>query len=487
MSFKSRDARKVLAAAGLTAALLGSSASSALADTDSTIQFACDFPLVGETLLSVNIKTNIPATWPAKKKTDVWNINTVTTSVTAPDQDGIPTDNAVTGLKLVKASKVSGTAEADSVVALPDGEVPAAVGITLPVTSVPATPPLVIPAAAKTPALTFPRPGKGTVNVNGLALNLRAVKADGSAITSLSAQQTVPPTDDDPGTFDAPCVPAPGQSPVIANIEITDAPTATPTATVTPTATATATPTATATATPTVTPTATPTVTPTATPTITPTATPTVTATATPTATKTPTATPTATPTVTATATPTATKTPTATPTATPTVTATATPTATKTPTATPTATPTVTATATPTATPTVTATATPTVTPTATPTKTPTATPTVTPTATVPPTSTPVASKAPVIRGLIGRVAYTNLGGLSVVTGANFTAPGLQVTVGGKKGKILANIANNTLLVSLPANLQPGTYPLVVKNNVGASNSPSATIKYVNLFSWGW
>ncbi|MEH3054066.1 MAG: hypothetical protein PGN13_08700 [Patulibacter minatonensis] len=246
MSLKSR---KAIAVAGLAAAALASSSSSALADTDSTIKFSCDFPLVGETLLSVNIKTNIPSSWPAGKKTDVWNINTVTTSVTAPDQDGVLVDNAVTGLKLVKAAKVSGTAEADSVVALPDGEVPAAVGLDLPVTNVPATPPLVITAGSKTPALTFPRPGKGTVNVNGLALNLRAVKADGSAITSLSAQQTVPASDTDPGTFDAPCVPAPGESPVIANIEITGGSTATPTATVapaTPTATvAPATPTAT--------------------------------------------------------------------------------------------------------------------------------------------------------------------------------------------------------------------------------------------------
>ena len=155
----------------------------------------------------------------------------------------------------------------------------------------------------------------------------------------------------------------------------------------TPTSTVTETPTVTPTSTPTETPTDTPTVTPTDTPTQTPTDTPTQTPTETPTST--PTDTPTSTPTDTPTSTPT--DTPTSTPTDTPTVTPTDTPTAT--PTDTPTVTPTSTPTDTPTVTPTDTPTATPTDTPTITPTSTPTDTPTVTPTITDTPTPTSTAT----------------------------------------------------------------------------------------------
>jgi hypothetical protein len=82
--------------------------------------------------------------------------------------------------------------------------------------------------------------------------------------------------------------------------------------------------------------------------------------------------------------------------------------------------------------------------------------------------------------------VAYSNIGGLSIVIGNNLSGD-LKVTVGGTPAKILGKYGTNRLIVLLPAK-PTGTYPLVVSNANGASESNSrTTVKYIPLFrGWG-
>ncbi|MBO9531518.1 MAG: IPT/TIG domain-containing protein, partial [Solirubrobacteraceae bacterium] len=94
--------------------------------------------------------------------------------------------------------------------------------------------------------------------------------------------------------------------------------------------------------------------------------------------------------------------------------------------------------------------------------------------------------SKAPVVTGILGRIAYANFGGVAIVTGANFGGP-ITVTVGTKPAAVIGKLGNSTLLVGLPR-LSAGTYPLVVTSPTGSSAStPATTVKYIPLFGWGF
>ncbi len=60
-------------------------------------------------------------------------------------------------------------------------------------------------------------------------------------------------------------------------------------------------------------------------------------------------------------------------------------------------------------------------------------------------------------MKGIAGRVAYSNIGGLAIVNGTNLTGD-LKVTVGGTPAKILGKYGTNRLVVLLPAK-PTGTY----------------------------
>ncbi len=91
------------------------------------------------------------------------------------------------------------------------------------------------------------------------------------------------------------------------------------------------------------------------------------------------------------------------------------------------------------------------------------------------------VGTKVPVVKSIIGKVAFAKIGGVALVQGTNFTGV-KSVTVGGKPATV-SPITNGLLLVILPP-LAKGSYPLVVTNADGASAAtPQTTIKYISLF----
>ncbi|MBJ7471263.1 MAG: fibronectin type III domain-containing protein, partial [Solirubrobacteraceae bacterium] len=92
-----------------------------------------------------------------------------------------------------------------------------------------------------------------------------------------------------------------------------------------------------------------------------------------------------------------------------------------------------------------------------------------------------PVDAKAPVVKSIIGKVAFAKIGGIALVQGTNFTGV-KSVTVGGKPVSV-SPLGSNLLLVVLPP-LAKGSYPLVVTTAAGASaTTSSTTIKYISLF----
>ncbi|MBE1501552.1 hypothetical protein H4696_008652 [Amycolatopsis lexingtonensis] len=219
---KSVAAAAAAGAVGLVATALLVGAQTSAADPISlTLNYHCTFPLVGSQSLKVVINTDLPTTVNTGQPTGAFDIKAVST---------INADT-VSGLSLIGATTLEGTATAAATVAAPSLNLPVSVPITLDKTNIPASGEMNINAAGKTPSLTFTQPGQAKITVGDLNLKVTPRKADGS-VTGITPD----------GTIDAPCTQDAGQNNTLATITIngggtTTPPTTTPPVTTPPTTT----------------------------------------------------------------------------------------------------------------------------------------------------------------------------------------------------------------------------------------------------------
>jgi hypothetical protein len=201
-----RGKKKTVAAAaaagavGLVATALVAGAQTSAADPISlTLNYHCTFPLVGSQSLKVVINTDLPPTVNTGQPTGAFDIKAVST---------INADT-VSGLSLIGATTLEGTAAAKANVAAPGLNLPVTVPITLDKTNIPPSGEMTINAAGKTPSLTFTQAGQAKITVGDLNLKVTPRKADGS-VTGITPD----------GTIDAPCTQDPGQDNTLATITI---------------------------------------------------------------------------------------------------------------------------------------------------------------------------------------------------------------------------------------------------------------------------
>lgn len=187
-------------AVGLVAAALVVGAQASAADPISlTLNYHCTFPLVGSQSLKVVINTDLPKTVNAGQATGAFDIKAVST---------INADT-VSGLGLIGATTLEGSATASAKVAAPGLDLPVSVPIALEKTNIPPSGEMNINATGKTPSLTFTQPGQAKITVGDLALKVTPRKADGS-VTGITPD----------GTINAPCTQDAGQNNTLATITI---------------------------------------------------------------------------------------------------------------------------------------------------------------------------------------------------------------------------------------------------------------------------
>ncbi|MGW7535008.1 DUF6801 domain-containing protein [Amycolatopsis sp. NPDC054798] len=205
---KKMAAAAAAGAAGLVAAALVVGAQASAADPISlTLNYHCTFPLVGSQSLKVVINTDLPPAVNAGQATGAFDIKAVST---------INADT-VSGLGLIGATTLEGSATASAKVAAPGLDLPVSVPIALDKTNIPPSGEMNINATGKTPSLTFTQPGQAKITVGDLALKVTPRKADGS-VTGITPD----------GTIDAPCTQDPGQNNTLATITINGGGTSTP-------------------------------------------------------------------------------------------------------------------------------------------------------------------------------------------------------------------------------------------------------------------
>ncbi|WP_409490825.1 DUF6801 domain-containing protein [Amycolatopsis sp. cmx-11-12] len=201
-------------AVGLATAVLVVGAQASVAEPISlSLNYHCDYPLVGSQALKVVINTDLPLSVKTGQPTGAFDIKAIST-INA---------ETVSGLNLISATTLEGQAVAAATVAAPGMNLPVKVPNELTKTNIPPSGEMVINAAGKTPSLTFNTPGEAKITVNDLQLKVTPRKADGS-VTEITPD----------GTIDAPCKQDPGQNNVLATIKIGDGPTPTGTTTTTP-------------------------------------------------------------------------------------------------------------------------------------------------------------------------------------------------------------------------------------------------------------
>lgn len=207
MSLTSRETRR-LALAGVAAiAALGASTSTAQA-AKLKLNYTCNYPLLGEQPLSIDIDASIPTEVAAKSPTGAFDIKAVATAG----------GYTWAGVNILGGKTIEGAAVAGATISAPNFSLPVGVDIAVSKYDVPATKQnLVLNATGSTPSLRFPQDGTARVSVDTLALNLIIRKADGTAIE-------LPPvgtdSDGDKATFDVACNLEPGQNTSLASIKV---------------------------------------------------------------------------------------------------------------------------------------------------------------------------------------------------------------------------------------------------------------------------
>jgi hypothetical protein len=175
--------------------------------TRMTLHYMCTLSPYPAQAMTVQLTWNAPASVMVGQTTA-----TATATVTATVGPTV-----TWALGLVGAATVEGSVDAPGVVDAPEGNISAAVRLTVPRTDVPVSGPMTIQAAGTAPGLVFRQPGHATINVgSGLALRLTPADADGNPTAA--------------GEVTLSCTLDPGQNTVMSSLEITSAAAAVPTA-----------------------------------------------------------------------------------------------------------------------------------------------------------------------------------------------------------------------------------------------------------------
>ncbi|WP_067472865.1 fibronectin type III domain-containing protein [Actinomadura hibisca] len=164
-----------------------------------TLTYTCDYPLIEKQPLTVKIKTDVPKTIKAGEPSPALHIEVLST--VGPE--------TTSGLALIGAETLEGTATSHNTVDLPDGPRDVEVPVTLGKVKVPVEGGFDIPGQGDAPRLVFPRPGTGKISVGRLALHIVARDNNGVQIT-------------DPDVSNVPCVLNPGQDATLATFQIVD-------------------------------------------------------------------------------------------------------------------------------------------------------------------------------------------------------------------------------------------------------------------------
>ncbi|QWF83753.1 DUF6801 domain-containing protein [Amycolatopsis sp. CA-230715] len=197
---KALAAAAAVGATGLVAvSLVVGAQTSAASPVSLTLNYHCDYPLVGSQGMKVVINTDLPDSVPVGKPTGVFDIKAVAT-VNA---------DTVNGLGLIGATTLEGESNASAKVEAPGINLPVTVKMAVPKTNVPASGELPINVQGQTPSLTFQKEGDAKITVGDIALKVTPRKADGS-VTEITPD----------GTINAPCKQDAGQNNVLKTIKI---------------------------------------------------------------------------------------------------------------------------------------------------------------------------------------------------------------------------------------------------------------------------
>ncbi|ONI71316.1 hypothetical protein ALI144C_50960 [Actinosynnema sp. ALI-1.44] len=168
-----------------------------------TQSYTCPFPLIGNQNVTVQITADQPSTLATGQFTPPINVKAVANAGATATQ----------GLRLVGAESIQGSALATSTVTAPadQGALTVRVPTTVPKQPIPAIGnDLVVNAEGSAPGLRFDKPGKATLSVDALEMEMTPLRADGS------------PTD--LGTFKSACVMNPGQPTLLHSYDVTGNP-----------------------------------------------------------------------------------------------------------------------------------------------------------------------------------------------------------------------------------------------------------------------
>jgi hypothetical protein len=206
MTFRLESVRRSLggaAAIGLLTAVTAvfvTAGTGHAATVSKSLNFTCNFPLVGNQAVSAVISATVPDTGTVGVPVHTTNFSTSATV----------SGNAVAGLRLVGAKTVSGTADAGVTVTtgsdVQNVDIP---GLTIPTTTVPASGGLVVTATGSVPDLTPTTAGTAVITVGNFSTTLTPLNANGQP-TNL-------------GTFTAACTLNAGQDATLASISVSPA------------------------------------------------------------------------------------------------------------------------------------------------------------------------------------------------------------------------------------------------------------------------
>lgn len=195
MALKSPRTRTAALAGAAAVAVLGASAAGAQA-AKLTETYSCTYPLIGAQPLSVAIDAALPTTAKVNTATGTFAVKATATAG----------GSTYTGLSLIGAKTIEGTANATASIAAPEGTRSVTVPTTIAkYTSTGSSGDLVLTASGSTPSQTFTKAGTATVKVTALKLNLTAKDSAGKAIVLGTATDS----DKNASTFDVTCALSP--------------------------------------------------------------------------------------------------------------------------------------------------------------------------------------------------------------------------------------------------------------------------------------
>ncbi|QCF27940.1 choice-of-anchor D domain-containing protein [Hydrocarboniclastica marina] len=201
INFRSNGGR--LRSAIAATALIAASGAASAEPVNLVLNYTCPFPLIGNQAVVADISADLPSTIEAGTPTGDVPIDVIATVA----------ENAKTGLGLVGAVSVEGTAESNVEAVLPTQTLPLTVLLDIPFTEIPVDEPgtFDVPAFGVQDSLTFGEEdiGTGEIQVEGLTLNMTSRTADGSVAPAPI------------GEFTAVCTLDPGQNNVLQTFEIT--------------------------------------------------------------------------------------------------------------------------------------------------------------------------------------------------------------------------------------------------------------------------